>query len=87
LKRGISTKSDVQRLLGQPGGSGGSFFPVMPDQEAKPHEVWYYEGIEMIKAHSMGGGIIRADMRQQILLIFFDKEKFDGFMWYTNVGQ
>jgi len=87
LKRGVSKKSDVQRLLGQPSGSGGSSLPTVSGQRAEPREIWYYEGIEMTTAHSIGGGIISAEMRQQILLIFFDKEIFDGFMWYTNVPQ
>jgi hypothetical protein len=26
-------------------------------------------------------------MRQQILLIFFEKEVYDGYLWYTNSGK
>ncbi len=82
LTRGVSTKMDVQRLLGTPKGSGGAVLPT----DSRPREVWYYEDIEMLKIKSEKEGPMRADMRQQILLIFFEKGVFDGFMWWSNAG-
>ena len=80
LKRGQSTKVDVQRLLGMPSGSGSALFP--PDWKSR--EVWFYQDFEVIDAKSQGGGVVRVNMRHQILLVFFEKEVFDGFMWYSN---
>jgi outer membrane protein assembly factor BamE (lipoprotein component of BamABCDE complex) len=81
LKRGVSTKSDVQHVLGAPTGSGSAIFPTDP----MPREVWFYQDIELTDAKPEGNEAIRVNMRQQILLVFFKKEVFDGFMWYSNV--
>jgi hypothetical protein len=81
LKRGISTKIDVQRALGAPKGFGQSILPTDPT----PREVWYYDDIEVIEAQAEPGGYIRANLRQQILLVFFEKEVLDGYMWFTNI--
>jgi hypothetical protein len=81
LKQGISTKMDVQRVLGTPKGSGNAVFPIDP----RPREVWYYQDIEMTDATSEAG-IFRVNVRQQILLVFFEKGVFDGFMWWSNAG-
>jgi hypothetical protein len=79
LKRGVSTKSDVQRVLGAPMGSGSALFPTDP----MAREIWSYHDIELtdVKLYH----VIQLDMRRQILLVFFRKEVFDGFMWYSNL--
>ncbi len=82
LKRGVSTKMDVQRLLGTPKGAGSAVFPVDP----RPREAWYYGDIEMTNMQSEAG-IYRVKMRQQILLVFFEKGVFDGFMWWSGTGE
>jgi hypothetical protein len=81
LKRGVSRKVDVQRALGAPNGFGQSILPTDP----RPREVWYYDDIEMIDAQAEPGGYIRANVRQQVLLVFFEKEVLDGYMWFTNI--
>ena len=82
LKRGVSTREDVRRLLGSPNGTGGmiaaSFGGVNQD-------AWYYENIEMTGAQSASDAV-RLGMRQQIMLVFFKGEKFDGYLWTTNAG-
>ncbi len=80
LERGVSTKMNVQKVLGTPKGYGGSLMPG----ETEPREVWYYDDIELTDFHSQGGGLYTMDVRQQILLVFFKKEAFDGFMWYST---
>jgi len=82
LQKGVSTKMDVQRMLGAPNGMGGASLPTDPKQR----EVWYYENIEMrdIKREE---GVIKVNMRQQVLLVFFEKGVYDGYMWFTNVGK
>jgi hypothetical protein len=86
LKRGVSTKADVQSLLGEPNGYGHSYLPALGEHKPKPHEVWYYEDIESGDAESKQKVIIM-EIRQQILVIFFDQDKYDGFMWFTNAGK
>ena len=43
LQRGVSTKMDVQRVLGTPKGFGNAALPT--DQRLR--EVWYYDDIEV----------------------------------------
>ena len=82
LKRGVSTKMEVQRLLGAPNGFGSSVLPTDP----RSREVWYYEDIEGTDYKSEEG-IVTMNMRQQILLIFFEKGVLDGYMWTSNSGK
>lgn len=72
LTRGASTKSDVVLVFGEPQGTGGAFIPT--DKVAK--DIWYYENvkIEMMAMKS----------RQQVLLIFFRGEIYDGYFWFDN---
>ncbi|HEX9136232.1 MAG TPA: hypothetical protein VF905_04700 [Nitrospirota bacterium] len=80
LKRGVSTKSDVRQVLGAPMGSGNAVFPTDPTAR----EVWFYQDIQLTDIKGLEQ-IIRINVRQQILLVFFKKEVLDGFMWYSNV--
>lgn len=82
LKQGVSTKADVQRLLGTPKGLGSSILPTDPRQR----EVWLYDDVEATDFKRESSGVMRVNVRQQILLVFFDKEVFDGFMWFTTAG-
>lgn len=88
LQRGVSTKRDVQRVLGAPDGYGGAALPVGPkfSFDLKLREAWYYSDIEATSMKGEGGGVIRINVRQQILLVFFDKGIFHGFMWFSNTG-
>ncbi len=80
LHKGKSTKADVTRVLGAPAGNGAALLPT----KAASQDVWFYSDIEMTDFKA-AGGVINIDFRQQILLVFFDKDVFDGFMWYSNV--
>jgi outer membrane protein assembly factor BamE (lipoprotein component of BamABCDE complex) len=79
LQKGKSTKSDVHRILGAPQGMGGAIFPVKTEE----HEVWFYQNIEVdnIKSES---SYVTMDMHQKILIVFFTKELYDGYFWYTG---
>ncbi|MBI2876417.1 MAG: hypothetical protein HYY20_06010 [Candidatus Tectomicrobia bacterium] len=81
LRRGVSTKMDVQRVLGAPRGQGSAIFPTDP----KLREVWFYQGMKTT-VDTDGAGALRLDLQQQILLVFFEREVFDGFMWFWNGG-
>lgn len=88
LQRGVSTKMDVQRVLGAPDGFGSAALPVGPkfSFDLTLREVWYYSDIEVTGMKGEGGGVIRLNVRQQILLVYFDEGVFDGFMWFSNAG-
>lgn len=99
LKRGVSTKADVQKLLGVPNGSGAAVLPslafnrerVVKASEAGvssapdfgQREIWYYEDVAMTDMKSTSAGYV-ANLRQQILLVFFMGDVFDGYLWTTN---
>jgi hypothetical protein len=88
LVRGTSTRADVERLLGHASGIGASRMP--PDWQ--PRDLWFYEFIKTGKMQALpdvdptGARIIHVDMTQEILLVFFYGDLFDGYMWYTNAG-
>jgi hypothetical protein len=82
LRRGTSSKMDVQRVLGTPKGSGNAILPTDP----RPREVWFYDDIELVNAEQVAG-VIRANFRQQILFVFFDRGVYDGYMWWSNAGE
>jgi hypothetical protein len=83
LRRGVSTKMDVNRVLGAPKGFGSAVLPTDPN----PREVWFYDDIELTDFKSEGEGVLRVNVRQQVLLVFFKKGVFDGFMWFSNAGK
>lgn len=80
LKKGVSTKMDVQRILGSPQGFGGALFPIT----AEGHEIWFYQNIEIGNIKSQQS-TTSFDMNQKVLLVFFTRGSFDGFLWYTGI--
>lgn len=82
LRRGVSTRADVQRVVGIPNGSGAAAFPGYTDTR---WDVWYYEDIEVTDAKGREDALVMS-MRQQILLVFFKGEVFDGYLWTSNAG-
>lgn len=85
LKRGVSTKIDVQRVLGVPNGSGGALLPGFGErsEQVDPYQLWYYEDIEITDAKSEKN-VVNMKMRQQILAVFFKGEVFYGYFWTSN---
>ena len=84
LQRGITTKGDVLLLLGEPDGAGalGGFDALRgPDGAGKgPIIAWYYEST---KASIVGG----VELEQDILLVFFEGDVVDGFLWFSNKSE
>jgi hypothetical protein len=76
LKRGISTTADVERLLGKPNGTGAILIP----QDPRPRLAWLYDRIQMDIAGT------NVDLSQDVLLVYFKGDRFDGFMWYSDRG-
>jgi hypothetical protein len=83
LKRGASTKLDVRRVLGPPNGTGSAILPTDP----RPREVWFYFDSQAKKLKLSGAGGAEIQLRQQILLVFFERGVFDGFMWYSSESR
>lgn len=79
LSRGVSTQRDVQAVLGVPDGIGNAVFP--PDY--RHHDVWFYEDIEIL-GMTTEGDVTKLGVRQQILIVFFDAGRFDGFAWSSS---
>jgi hypothetical protein len=78
LHPGVSIKEDVQALLGKPNGYGGAVLPM----GHIPYDVWFYNLIEASVQASGGAG--RIDVQMEVLLIFFEKEVYDGHMWFKD---
>ncbi len=74
LQQKQSTKEDVFKLLGLPQGYG----MMRLSKLSNPRVVWFYEGMEGISTLSGSDSTINGKM----LLIFFDGEKYDGYMWF-----
>ncbi len=79
LIRGITTKADVLLLLGEPDGSGalGGFDALRGGAGQGAIVSWYYERFDA----SILGGLV---MEQDILLVFFEGDLVDGFLWFSN---
>lgn len=82
LKKGVSTKADVERLLGPPSGRGGALSALEP---LRPRELWTYSefGWSLIE-YQEGGARVHLD--QQLLMVFFVDDRLDGFWWHSNAG-
>lgn len=86
LERGVSTRADVHRLLGEPSGDGGFVLP--PDHS--PQDVWFYQEMrikDFEAAQDVRENYVRMNMTHRILLVFFKGDVFDGYMWYSNAGS
>jgi hypothetical protein len=82
LQRGVTTQAQVRDRLGEPNGAGAARFASQGGDE---REIWYYEDIELTGAKS-GAGVVKADLRQQILLVIFKEGVVDGYLWTSNAG-
>lgn len=82
LQRGVTTPAQVRSRFGEPNGAGAARFASVGGDE---REIWYYEDIELTGAKAEGS-IVRADLRQQILLVIFKGGVVDGYLWTSNAG-
>jgi len=87
LKRGVSTKTDVQRVLGVPNGAGGALLPGFGDrrEQLDAYQLWFYQDVEITDANAERD-LMKMNMRQQILAVFFKGEVFHGYFWTSNDG-
>lgn len=82
LKRGVSTKEDVKRILGEPTGTGAVFMASVV-QQTQPEEMWTYQDIEVTDIKGSKGQL-DLKLRQQLLIVMLRDGLFDGFMWFSN---
>jgi hypothetical protein len=79
---GVSTKARVKEVLGEPGGPGGIYLPIDP----KPRESWTYNYEKASIGKSKPGRISLNSIRTY-LFIYFDKDIYDGYMWFSSVPK
>jgi hypothetical protein len=73
LKLGDSSKADVLLVLGQPQGDGVVRLALSPT----PRTIWFYDYRER------AGKVIGLN----ILLVFFDRDKYDGHLWFSSTQE
>ncbi len=82
LLLGESSTAEVSAVLGKPSGNGIVFLPI----DAHPRKMWsYYYEKGLIKAGS--GGNIDAEMRRTFLFVYFEGDRYDGYMWFSSLPE
>ena len=77
-----STPEDVRAVLGEPTGDGAVMMPMM---DSKPRTVltyYYNEG-----RFAATEGTVSGDARLMLLLIYFDNDRYDGYMWFSSLPE
>jgi len=85
LKRGVSTSTDVERLLGKPMGVGSAVLPTPSNID--PRVVWFYDKFDVSILINWQSGRVALDTRQNGALIFFQGNVLDSFMWFSDTGS
>ncbi|MBI2876415.1 MAG: hypothetical protein HYY20_06000 [Candidatus Tectomicrobia bacterium] len=83
LRPGESTPADVLAALGEPDGKGREMLPV----GRTPRTLWsyYYEEGSL---ENMGLVINKLkDSRRIFLFVFFDQDRYDGYMWFSSLPK
>lgn len=73
LRLGESTRADALAVLGLPYGKGRVMFPI----DTKPRTIWsyYYEEGDL------------KDARRIFLFVYFDEDRYDGYMWFSSLPK
>ncbi len=66
----VSSKSQVQSLLGEPNGIGGSRL----GGESPTQEIWFYHHL-----------IFELPVKQEMLLVFFENGRYHGHFWFSSL--
>lgn len=75
LKPLVDSKSEVLKVLGPPRGYGMVRMSNLPNN---PHGIWFYEYIT---------GDMQGEITLKMLLVFFDQEKYAGYLWFSSFEQ
>ena len=82
LRLGESTRAEVLATLGEPIGTGAARFPVDPRPDAGAMWSYYYEEDLLWDVLSPNPSAVG---RRIFLFIFFDGDKYDGYMWFSSL--
>lgn len=77
---GQSTADDVLAVLGPPRGKGLAMLPIDPTQRT----MWSYMYLE---SSIQTEGEAPGDLRSLILFVFFEQDRYAGYMWFSSVPQ
>jgi hypothetical protein len=80
LRIGQSSSDDVLAALGPPNGKGAAMLPV----DSGPRVMWHYNYSES-PVHMEIPGETRADPRTLSLFVFFDGDRYDGYLWFSSL--
>lgn len=80
LQPGVSTRADVERVLGTRDGIGAAAFPPGTQPASASYEVWYYLNTQKKRVDRDVYGLV-----PRVLLVFFEKDAFKGYMWFDLV--
>jgi hypothetical protein len=75
LRLGKSTRADVVTALGEPIGRGRAMLPIDPKLKTRAMWSYYYEE-----------GTFEDD-RRIFLFVFFDEDRYDGYMWFSSLPK
>ncbi len=75
LQRGVSSAADVKEALGEPTGSGEFLLYT------ELRTIWFYEENKV----DATGQKLR--IQQDVLLVFFEGDRFDGFLWFSDAQK
>ena len=80
---GVSSKSAVRAVLGEPVGRGEIMIPLI---DKAPREMWtYYYEAGRVRAE---GQQLVGDSRRLFMMIYFDAQgRFDGYQWFSSLPQ
>jgi outer membrane protein assembly factor BamE (lipoprotein component of BamABCDE complex) len=73
LQIGESTRDDVRRILGEPFGTGRSFYPR--DQQVNETWIYYYTQTTSKESHRL------------VLFVYFSENKFSGYAWWSSFPE
>jgi len=76
IKKGVSTRDDVQRLMGRPGGRYA--YPMIPNQSGQADVYLYYE---------TRGSAANLKFYQKLLVVTYDDRKVVSAVEYQETGQ
>jgi hypothetical protein len=84
LRLGESTRADVLTALGEPIGRGIARLPVDPRPNAGT--IWSYYYTEYLMGNLLSQDPVNAN-RGIFLLVYFEGDTYDGYMWFSSLPK
>jgi len=83
LQLGKSTRADVVAALGEPIARGMALLPIDPRPNAG--SMWSYHYQEILSGNDFYREQNPGQVRGTFLFVFFDGDRYDGYMWYSSL--